>query len=35
LKNCRENTSAIKVGQAKLVRYMKTNIHVWSYLAPF
>ena len=34
-KNCRENSSFIKIWQEQHVLDMKTNIHSWSYLAQF
>ena len=34
-KICRENSNFIKLGQEKQVLCMKTNKHLWSYLAQF
>jgi len=34
-KICRESSRINKIWQEKLVHYMKTNIHLWSYLAHF
>jgi len=30
-----ENSSLIEIGQEERVVYMKTNTHLWSYLAQF
>ena len=34
-KNCWENSSFVKIWQEYRALYIKTNIHFWSYLAPF
>ena len=34
-KICQENSGSIKIGQEWQVLHMKTNMHIWSYLAQF
>ena len=35
LKICRENSTFVKIWQEERALYVKTNIHLWSYLAQF
>jgi hypothetical protein len=34
-KICPENSNSVEIGQEKWALYMKTNIHILSYLAHF
>jgi len=34
-KICSENLNFIEIGQVQQVLYVKTNVHLWSYLAEF